>query len=230
MIFFKKILSNLRGKSEPDKSDDNNASTSISNSFIDSEAIESLSRASVILDEKFGIKSSGKCGICVKTVEIQQFNDMKEYIDNFLSIATTNKGKGGINISYRSLNDEYGYLWFILEGAALEDLISSISSIGDAIHEKGFSNQLLATVFEYTSGYQHDSFKNNGMGSTRQYLIYNDKTNKFYPFVPINEDPSDTTSKKRNHDQEIKLMEELSTEIMFEKHLSKWYPLWNIPF
>ena len=232
MTFFKNILSNLKGKPEPkpDKSESNNSSTNISNSFIDSEAIESLSRASIKLDEKFGIKSSGKCGICTKAVEIDEFKKMKEFIDNFLSIATTNKEKSGINISYRSLIDEYGYLWFVLEGNVLEDLISSISSIGDTIHEKGFSKQLLATVFEFTSGYQNDNFKNNGVGSTRQYLIYNDKTNKFYPFVPLNDSSSDTISKNRNHDQEIKLMEELSTEIMFEKDLSKWYPIWNIPF
>ena len=232
MTFFKNILSNLKGKPEPkpDKSESNNSSTNISNSFIDSEAIESLSRASIKLDEKFGIKSSGKCGICTKAVEIDEFKKMKEFIDNFLSIATTNKEKSGINISYRSLIDEYGYLWFVLEGTALEDLISSISSIGDTIHEKGFSKQLLATVFEFTSGYQNDNIKNNGVGSTRQYLIYNDKINKFYPFVPLNDNSSDTISKNRNHDQEIKLMEELSTEIAFEKDLSKWYPLWNIPF
>jgi len=61
-------------------------------------------------------------------------------------------------------------------------------------------------------------------------LIYNDKTDKFYPFVPISDKSYDTSSKVRNHSQEIKMMEELSDEIMFEKDLSKWYPIWNIPF
>ena len=182
------------------------------------------------LDEKFGLKSSGKCGICLKAVEIEQFKEMKEFIDKFLSIATTNKEKSEIDISYSSLVDEYGYLWFILKGTKLEDLTSSISSIGDTIHEKGFSKQLLATIFEFTSGYQNDDFKNNGMGSTGQYLIYNDKSDKFYPFVPLNDKSLDTSSKKRNHDQEVKLMEELSNVIMFEKDMSQWYPIWNIPF
>jgi hypothetical protein len=228
--FFKKIMSTMRGKAEHSNSVDKKSSTNITNSFIDSEAIESLSRASIKLDEKFGLKSSGKCGICVKAVEIEQFKEMKEFIDNFLSIATTNKEKSGIDISYSSLIDEYGYLWFILKGTKLEDLISSISSIGDTIHEKGFSKQLLATIFEFTSGYRNDTSKNNNIGSSRQYLIYNDKTDKFYPFVPTSDKFSDTSSRKRNHDQEIKLMEELAGEIMFEKDLSRWYPIWNIPF
>jgi len=74
------------------------------------------------------------------------------------------------------------------------------------------------------------TLKNNGSGSAQQYLIYNDKTDKFYPFVSINEKLPDTNLQKRNHDQEIKLMEELSDEIIFEKDLSLWYPIWNIPF
>ncbi|WP_458720355.1 PspA-associated protein PspAB [Candidatus Nitrosocosmicus sp. R] len=220
----------MRGKSEHDKSVSEKSSANITNSFIDSDAIESLSRASIKLDEKFGLKSSGKCGICVKAVETEQFKEMKEFIDKFLSIATANKEKSEIAISYSSLIDEYGYLWFLLKGTKLEDLISSISSIGDTIHEKGFSKQLLATIFEFTSGYQNDGFKNNGSGSNRQYLIYNDKSDKFYPFVPISDKSHDTNLKKRNHDQEIKLMEELSNEIIFEKDLSKWFPVWNIPF
>ena len=230
LTFFKKILSTMRGKSEHDNSVDKKSSTNITNSFIDSEAIESLSGASIKLDEKFGLKSSGKCGICVKVVEIEQFKEMKEFIDNFLSIATTNKEKSGIDISYSSLIDDYGYLWFIVKGTKLEDLISSISSIGDTIHERGFSKQLLATIFEFTSGYRNDTLKNNDIISTQQYLIYNDKTDKFYPFVPTSDKSHDTSSKVRNHNQEIKLMEELSDEIMFEKDLSKWYPIWNIPF
>lgn len=79
-------------------------------------------------------------------------------------------------------------------------------------------------------GYQDDVFKNNGITSPRQYLIYNDKTDKFRPFVPIsNKSTTDTSSKKRNHDREIKLTEELSNEIIFED-LTRWYPIWNMPF
>ncbi len=229
MNFFKKILSGLKDKSTEDKSVDKESPQNITNSFIDSEAIESLSRASIKLDEKFGLKSSGSCGICVKSVETEQFKEMKDYIDKFLSIAT-NKEKIGIDISFSSVMDNYGYLWFILKGNRLEDLLGSISSIGDTIHEKGFSKQLLATVFEFTSGYQNDTINQNINSSTQQYLIYNDKTDKFYPFVPINDKSHDPGSKKRNHDQEIRLMEELSDEINFDKDLSRWYPIWNIPY
>lgn len=228
--FFKKISSAIRGKSEQNDSFNQDPAVRMTNSYIDSDAIESLSKASIKLDEKFGIKSSGRCGICVKAVDTDEFKEMKAYVDKFLSIATS-KDKIGIDISYRSMIDDYGYLWFILKGNKLEDLISSITAIGDTIHEKGFSKQLLATVFEFTSGYGDYSDKSSEIESTSsQYLIYNDKTDKFYPFVPIGNTTLDPNLKKRNHPQEIKLMDELSNEIRIEKDLSVWFPIWNIPF
>lgn len=235
MNFFKKISSAIRGKSErQDDTLDKDPLQRMTNSYIDSDAIESLSKASIKLDEKFGLKSSGRCGICVKSVNTDQFRDMKDYIDKFLLIATSKDDNIGMDISYRSMIDEYGYLWFILKGSKLEDLISSITAIGDSIHEKGFSKQLLATVFEFTSGYGGDDgaygTKGETDSGTSQYLIYNDKTDNFYPFVPLRSNNSDQNLKKRDNSQELRLMNELSSEIRLEKDLSLWYPIWNIPF
>jgi len=36
--------------------------------------------------------------------------------------------------------------------------------------------------------------------------------------------------KKRNHDQEFKIMKEISDTIKIEENPSLWYPIWNIPF
>jgi hypothetical protein len=58
-------------------------------------------------------------------------------------------------------------------------------------------------------------------------LIYNYKLDKFYPFVPYS---SSWNSKKRNHDQEFKIMKEISDTIKIEENPSLWYPIWNIPF
>jgi len=63
----------------------------ISNSYIDSEFISSLSSASLKLESNLGIKSTGRCGICVKDVNLESFNDMKKYVENFLGIASDEK-------------------------------------------------------------------------------------------------------------------------------------------
>jgi hypothetical protein len=199
----------------------------ISNPYVDSQAISSLSKAYIRLNDSLGLKSTGQCGICVKNVDVQDFHDMKQYIDNFLG-NVSDKQKIGWNFSYKSIVDNYGYLWFILNGEAIEDIVVAINAIGDTIHEKGFSRQLLAAVFEFTSGY---STSNHTLNNTKtiedqQYIIYNYKLDKFYPFVPI---PSNM-QRKRNHELEMKIMYIIVNEIPFEKDYSLWYPIWNLPF
>ncbi|HEX7258180.1 MAG TPA: hypothetical protein VF242_08975 [Nitrososphaeraceae archaeon] len=205
--------------------DDNNINNTISNPFIDSQAIESLSLACIKLDENLGLKSTGRCGICVKSINSDSFKQMKDYIDNLLKVVIDKKDIN-FDVTFNSIIDNYGYLWFIIKGKTIAEIVAVINAVGDSIHEKGFSRQLLANIFEFSSGY---SGNNNGHIHNNQYLIYNYKIDKFYPFVPIIS-TSTNNRKRRNHDQEIKIMKEVSDTIKIEEKLSLWYPIWNIPF
>jgi hypothetical protein len=219
MGFFDKIKKFLK------IDNNNNTDDTISNPFIDSQAIESLSLACIKLDENLGLKSTGRCGICVKSINSDSFKQMKDYIDNLLKV-TTDKKNINFDVTFNSIIDNYGYLWFIIKGKTIAEIVAVINAIGDSIHEKGFSRQLLANIFEFSSGY---SGKDNGHMDNNQYLIYNYKIDRFYPFVPIISS-STNNKKKRNHDQEIKIMKEVSDTIKIEEKLSLWYPIWNIPF
>ena len=205
--------------------DDNNINNTISNPFIDSQAIESLSLACIKLDENLGLKSTGRCGICVKSINSESFKQMKDYIDNLLKVVIDKKDIN-FDVTFNSIIDNYGFLWFIIKGKTIAEIVAVINAVGDSIHEKGFSRQLLANIFEFSSGY---SGNNNGHMHNNQYLIYNYKIDKFYPFVPILS-TSTNNRKRRNHDQEIKIMKEVSDTIKIEEKLSLWYPIWNIPF
>ena len=205
--------------------DANNSDTNISNPYIDSQAIEALSLACIKLDENLSIKSTGRCGICVKFVDTESFKEMKVYIDNLLNVV---KDKNGIDfdVTFNSIIDNYGYLWFLIKGKTIAEIVAVINAIGDSIHERGFSRQLLANIFEFSSGYDES---NRGDLQKYQYLIYNYKIDKFYPFVPITSNLTNH-EKRRNHDQEIKIMNQISDTIKIEEKLSLWYPIWNIPF
>jgi hypothetical protein len=220
MGFFSKIKKTL-GISDND--DDKNNNNNISNPFIDSESIESLSLACIKLDENLGLKSTGRCGIFVKSVNTETFKEMKENVDNFLKVVIDKKNIN-FDVTFDSKIDNYGYLWFIIKGKSIEEIVAVINAIGDIIHEKNFSRQLLANIFEFSSGY---GTNNNDPVNNNQYLIYNYKLDKFYPFVPFS---SSLNNKKRNHDQEFKIMKELSDTIKIEENPSLWYPIWNIPF
>jgi hypothetical protein len=178
----------------------------------DSDAIFSLSSAYITLESKLGLKSTGRCAICVKNVNSPGFSEMQQYIQNFLSTAM----KADFEISFHTSVDNYGYLWIVLTGKTIEGIVAAINAVGDTINETGFSNQLLAAVFELTSGYN------------TLYLIYNYKLDKFYPFVPTGRGGAEG-QKRRNNEEEVKVMKAISNEIPFEKDLSLWYPIWGLP-
>jgi hypothetical protein len=219
MEFFTKIKRAL-GISNNINDENNNK---ISNPFIDSESIAALSLACIKLDDNFGLKSTGKCGIFVKSVNSETFRQIKEHVDNFLKNVIDKKNTD-FDITFESKIDNYGYLWFIIKGKSIEEIVAVINAIGDIIHEKGFSRQLLANIFEFSSGYGPNR---NDVVNNNQYLIYNYKLDKFYPFIPFS---LSSDSKQRDHDQEFKIMKEISDTIKIEENPSLWYPIWNIPF
>lgn len=175
----------------------------------DFDAINSLSSAYITLETKLSLKSTGRTAVCIKRTNIPQFNEMKQEIEKFLEAS-----KADFELAFRTVVDPYDYLWIIILSKTIEDNVAAITSIGDTIEEKGFSDRLLASVFELNNG------------TTNEYLIYNYKLDKFYPFVPINEQ-----QKRRNHGEELKIMSALADEkkLPFEKEMSCWYPIWNIP-
>jgi hypothetical protein len=178
------------------------------NSKTDSDVIFSLSSAYLTIESKMGLKNSGRCALSLKSISGMYFNEMKDDIKRFLDISKTD-----FELTYRTVIDSYGYLWVILEGKRMEDLLAGISAVGDTVDEKGFSDQLLAAIFEFTDD------KNR-----KEYLIYNYKRNTFYPFVPLDDD-----EKSRNTEEEMKIMATIGDEVPLERDMTLWYPLWDLP-
>ena len=175
----------------------------------DFDAINSLSSAYVALETKLNLTSTGRTAVCIKRASAQKFNEMKQEIEKFLEAS-----KADFDLSFHAVVDPYDYLWIVILSKTIEDNVAVITAIGDTIDQKGFSDRLLASVFEFNNG------------TLIEYLIYNYKIDKFYPFVPINEQ-----QKQRNHSEELKIMSTLIDEknLPFEKDMSRWYPIWNIP-
>ena len=174
----------------------------------DSDILFSLSSAYITLESKLGLKNSGRCALSLKSISGMHFVEMKDDIERFLDMSKTD-----FELTYRTITDSYGYLWVILEGKKMEDLLAGISAIGDTVDEKGFSNQLLAAIFEFIDDRDN-----------KHYLIYSYRRNNFYPFVPF-----DNVKKTRNTEEEMKMMATLVDEIPLDKDMTMWYPLWDLP-
>jgi PspAB-like protein len=185
----------------------------------DSDAIFSLSSATITLETKLGLISNGRCGLTVKSTSGMYFDEMRNEIQRFLGIS-----KPDFELEYRTVIDSYGYLWILLTGKSMEELLAAITAVGDTIQEKGFSSQILASIFEFRQVPELERGSQKNSHIRLRYLVYNYKSNKFYPFVPF------FAERSRDTENEMRIMATLQKEIPFEKDMSMWYPLWDLPF
>ena len=173
---------------------------------IDSDALFSLSSAHVTLETKLNLRSTGKAAIGLKSVSGRLFVETIEEIKHFLDVSKTES-----DLSYKMINDSYGYLWITLQCEKIEDIISGISAVEQIVHDRNFSKQLFAALFQ---------FSNANNRSNNRYLIYSFALNKFYPFVPVNKN-------ERDNEIEREIMKTIVDEMPFEKDASLWYPIWD---
>ena len=180
----------------------------------DSDLIFSLSSSHITLDRKVGLVTTGRCLLVIKTNGGQYFREMEQEVKRFLNALETEESSP-VDLHYDTITDYHGYLWIVLYGKRIEDLLAGLTAVGDLVIERGFSDQVLAAVFQ---------FYNERDNNQSSFLVYDYKRNKFYPFVPVSH-----KRKIRNTTEEMRIMETMADEMPFEKDKDLWYPLWNLP-
>jgi hypothetical protein len=180
----------------------------------DSDLIFSLSSSHITLDRKVGLVTTGRCLLVIKTNGGQYFREMEQEVKRFLNALET-EDSSAVDLHYDTITDYHGYLWIVLYGKRIEDLLAGLTAVGDLVMERGFSDQILAAVFQ---------FYNERDNNQSSFLVYDYKRNKFYPFVPVSH-----KRKTRNTTEEMRIMETMADEMPFEKDKDLWYPLWNLP-
>ncbi|MBA3977979.1 MAG: hypothetical protein H0X50_07300 [Nitrosopumilus sp.] len=220
MKFFKRLLNKIESE------------TAASNAkHDDSDAIFSLASASLLLEEKLGLKFSKTAALCIKIINGGLFKNTINDCTGLLDVS-----KEEFKFDYKIFTDSFDYLWIIINGKDLptnSDIITNVaaalSSTGDIIEEHGFSNQILSAIFQFkffdihnnsTINYKNDNSYNN---KKNLYLIYNYKTNNFYPYIPID-------NVYRDASKELQVLSILKSVISVEEDFSKWFPIKGIPF
>ncbi|MGI9538919.1 MAG: PspA-associated protein PspAB [Miltoncostaeaceae bacterium] len=152
------------------------------------------------------LESTHAAGVCFKPVEAAAFSELQRDMEELLAIASRDTGT-----TARRVDDEMGFTWIVLEDPDFEDLVTTTHLVNGSIEERGFSEQLLCSVFGFrTSEGQAVDF------------VYAYKRGTFYPFVPDGE-------RSRDNATEIRLNGALSREMPMEPELERWYPVWNAP-
>lgn len=211
----------------------------------DSEAIFAMTSASLLLEEKLNIKFVNTGSLCIKIIHGSHFRNTIRDCDNLLNIS-----KEEFNFDYKIFKDTFGYLWFIILGHGttlkhdnITNIAAAISSLGDIIEENGFTLQILSVIFKfeflkndsnwlesivnpdeylYTSSDKSKNIRQN-VNAMGLYIIYNYKTNRFYPFIP-------TLRKSKDMSKEMKILSILKNSIPIENDFSKWFPIKDVPF
>jgi len=243
--FFKRILNRIESDINPSKHDD-------------SDAIFSLTSASISIEEKLNLQFSGIAALCVKIIDGIVFKNTIKDCTDLLEVS-----KDEFKFDYKTFTDSYNYLWIIITGKdmttihtdVITNVAAGLSSTGDIIEENGFADQILSAVFKFKflNTFSQDHFENkkfksitevngqndddssrnsNGMNENNNntinnvenlYLIYNYKTNNFYPYIPLGFHYRDTT-------KELQALSILKSLISIESDFSKWFPIKDIPF
>ncbi|MEM0030582.1 MAG: hypothetical protein QW572_03100 [Candidatus Nitrosocaldus sp.] len=161
-----------------------------------------LTQAYITLDVRLNARFTGHAATCVKEAT-GIFNSAVEDVKAFLDASS--------DISHRVERDRYGYIWFILSMDMIEGVVAAVDAIADTFTEYGFKEQILASVFAF-----------NADKRGRFYLVYNHRSNRFYPFA----------SRDRERDVELEMLiySILKDELVLEKDRARWYPIWDIPF
>lgn len=180
----------------------------------DSDIIFSLSSSHITLDTNIGLVTTGRCALVIKTNSGQYFREMQQEVKRFLD-AMEREESSSVDLHHDTITDYHGYLWIVLYAKRIEDLLVGLTAVGDLIIERGFSNQILAAVFQ---------FYNERDNNQSSFLVYDYKSNKFYPFIPLNH-----KRKTRDTTAEVRIMETMVDEMPFEKDKELWRPLWNLP-
>lgn len=145
-------------------------------------------------------------GVCFKPVEAASFGELLRDMDQLLQLAGATSG-----VQVERVEDELGFTWIVLRDPDFEDLVTTAHLVNGTIEERGFSEQLLCSVFGFRDG----------KGEPVD-LVYAYKRGTFYPFVQRGEH-------ERDNALEMRLHAALSREMPMEPELERWYAVWGAP-
>lgn len=171
------------------------------------EGLFSISTAQITLEVQGELKPTRRAGICFRPVEAGTFVDAEREV---LDVAVA--GTKDSDTRVENHTDEYNFRWLVFEDEEFEDLVAAVYVSAQTLAEKGYRDQLLASVFGFEGP------------KGRVYLIYNYKLGKYYPFAPMPDG-----SQNRNYALELRVQSLMQKELPMEKDTTQWYPLWGIP-
>jgi len=172
------------------------------------DALFAVPGAAITLEAAMGLTSAGAAAVCFKPATAYDFAATTAEIAQLLELSGKDTGS-----EVSQSDDSYGYHWVVVRDPDVSDLVTSVHMVNSSLAERGFENQLLATVFAFRDG-----------GGGVVYLVYLFKRGTFYPFVP-----APGGGERRDNQKELQLQGALHGEVPLEADLTRWFPIWGAP-
>ena len=176
------------------------------------DALFALPSAAVTLEIQAGLVTSGHAGVCWKPPAGQAPADVQAELEKLLDLDDTDPSTP----SLRSVEDDLGYRWLLVDGESIDDLVTRIHQINSLLAEGGWGPQLLCSVFGLDPGPGADTT------AKKTFLVYLYKRGTFYPFCP-----NGATS--RDNEAELRVRSVLGSDLPIESDLGRWMALWGLP-
>lgn len=172
------------------------------------DALFAVPGAAITLEASMGLTSAEAAAVCFKPASGYDFTATGNEINELLELS---KKDTGSEISQSK--DSYGYHWVVVRDPDVSDLVNTVHMVNASLAERGYENQLLASVFAFRDE-----------GGSVSYLVYLFKRGTFYPFVP-----APGGGEKRDNQKELQIQAALKGEVPLEADLTRWFPIWGAP-
>jgi hypothetical protein len=207
------------------------------------DALFALPGAAVTMQVAAGLVPGGRAGVCFKPPTGQPFEAARQEIDQLLAMPEPGEGSAGTGTSttarVHDVADRFGYRWIVVEGGAIDDLVTRVHMVHSSLEDAGWGPQLLCSVFSFVHGGPDEPGAIEAEldvavpGSEAQpttpepgtrpiYLVYLAKRGTFYPFAPVGHEQRDNAA-------ELQLRAVVGKDLPVEDDLSRWFPIWDLP-
>ncbi|WP_217915089.1 PspA-associated protein PspAB [Miltoncostaea marina] len=171
----------------------------------DLDQLFALGSAALTLDAGLGLRTTGRAGVCFKSIEAGEFERLVREIEELLDATSSSSG----TVVSRH-DDELGFSWVVVNDPDMEDLVTTTHVVSRSLEDRGFSERLLCAVFGFDGE----------LGQVD--LVYAYKRGNFYPFAP-------REGRRRDNALELRLKSALGADLPIEPELERWYPVWEAP-
>ena len=172
------------------------------------DALFAVPGAAITLEAAMGFTSAGAAAVCFKPASGYDFTAACNEIGELLALSGKDTGS-----TISQSVDSYGYHWIVVHDDDMSDLVTTVHMVNASLAERGYENQLLASVFAFRDD-----------DGAVAYLVYLFKRGTFYPFVP-----APGGGERRDNQKELQVQAALTGEVPLEADLTRWFPIWGAP-